>query len=357
MSNPCLLLTGASGFVGSALLPLLLKNRPDRQVVLLSRSHRSASFKSPAVSIVKGDLTERGLGLSSETRDALVESVTEIIHCAADIRFRIPLSEARATNFAGTRRLLALAKQCKRLERFAHISTVYIAGAYSGTLPEARFWNNAGFLNAYQRSKYEAEHLVFDAMREIPASIFRLSTIISDSNGAVRQLNYFHQVLRLAPRNLLPIIPGDSDAPLDLIAIDWAASALASLYDYQFTPNRVYQVCAGPEASMSVGEILGSTFQILNESRRAREHVAPPKLVGLEEFKHFAQHEARHGNAAVKQLLEVVGTFLPQLAIPQRYENRETLALLERTGLIMPSLRQYYPKVVASCLGGRLHEA
>ncbi|HEY6391715.1 MAG TPA: SDR family oxidoreductase [Bryobacteraceae bacterium] len=355
MTEPCLLLTGASGLVGSAWLPWLLENYPDRRIVILSRSpQRSIRPKNNLVTIVRGDLTQRNLGLAVDDQKALSQSITEIIHCAADIRFRLPLGEARATNLAGTRRLLALARRSKYLEKFAHISTVYVAGRQRGMVPEARFRNTSGFLNSYQQSKYEAEQLVFEAMPEIPASIFRLSSIISDSNGNVRQSNYFHQVLRLVPRNPFPVIPGESGAPLDLIASDWAASALAVLYDSHFTPGRVYHVCAGAEASMSVGEILDRTFRILNERRRAQ--AVPPRLVGLDEFERFARQQAKSASSSVKKLLGVIQEFLPQLAIPQCYENRATMALLERAGLQLPPVREYYARVVESCFGGRSHE-
>jgi len=316
--------------------------------MILSRSRPQSS------STIHGDLTQRNLGLAPETRSDLIQNVTGIIHCAADIRFRLPIDQARATNTAGTRRLLALARKCKRLEKFAHISTVYAAGKHRGIIRERQLDRVPGFMNSYQQSKYEAEELVFEAMGDIPASIFRLSTIISDSNGTVRQFNYFHQLLRLVPRNPFPIIPGDPGAVIDLIASDWAVSALSLLYESHFVPGRVYHVCAGRETSMTVEEILLRTFQIFNGSRS--KPAMRPRLVSLEEFERFAIHEARKGSAAVRELLRVLREFLPHLAIPQYYDNRETLALLRRGGLELPPIREYYPRVVAACMRGPVHE-
>jgi thioester reductase-like protein len=341
----CLLLTGASGLVGRSLLPLLLRGCPERRVIVISRA-RTASFESSRVTVVRGDLTQDGLDLDRATQEDLAQSVTEIVHCAADIRFRLPLDQARETNTAGTVRLLALARRCRHLKKFAHVSTVYVAGRQRGAVREERLSGQAGFLNSYQRSKHEAEQAVFEAMREIPACIFRLSSIISDSTGTVRQFNYFHQVLKLAERNPLPMIPGDRDAPLDLIASDWVASALALLYDFHFTAGRVRHVCAGPEASMTVGEILHWTFEMLNARRRGQ--TLAPRLVSVDEFEEFARgQEGCH-----RELLRVVEGFLPQLAIPQHFQNRETLSILERAGLGLPPVREYFPRVVESCLGG-----
>ncbi len=229
------------------------------------------------------------------------------------------------------------------------MSTVYVAGKQSGRIAEAPLDGAAGFLNSYQQSKFEAEELVFEAMRDIPASVFRLSTIISDSRGAVRQFNYFHQVLKLAHRNPFPMIPGDPDARLDLIASDWAAAALSRLYESHFTPGRVYHVCAGANASLTVREILDLTFELLQRHGRA----AAPELVPLAEFDRYARRFVRSGNATVKELLRVIREFLPQLAIQQCYENRKTLSLLRRDGLELPAIREFYPRVVEACLGAR----
>ncbi len=341
--------------MGGTWLPLLLKNHPGRRVTILSRSlEHNVPSKNSLVSTIRGDLTQRDLGLATETRNALIENVTGIIHCAADIRFRLPIDQARATNTAGTKRLLTLARKCKRLEKFAHVSTVYVAGKHRGIVREQQLAEPSGFMNTYQQSKHEAEQLVFEAMGDIPASIFRLSSIISDSTGKVRQFNYFHQLLRLVPRNPLPMIPGNPGAAIDLIASDWAVSALALLYESHFVPGRVYHVCAGREASMTVKEILHRTFQIFNQSRS--KPAMEPRLVSFEQFERFAKQQARKGSAPVRELLRVLREFLPHLAIPQYYENRETLALLRRAGLELPPIREYYPRVIASCLKGPANE-
>jgi thioester reductase-like protein len=348
----CLLLTGASGLVGSTWLPLLLRDHPGCQVLILSRAPLKTT--SDQVSTVHGDLTQRNLGLSPESQTAITQNVTGIIHCAADIRFRLPIDQARATNTAGTRRLLALARKCKRLEKFAHISTVFVAGKHRGVVREEQLAVSTGFLNSYQQSKYEAEQLVFEAMRDIPAAIFRLSSIISDSTGTVRQFNYFHQLVRLIPRNPFPIIPGEPGAAVDLIASDWAASALALLYTSHFVPGRVYHVCAGRETSMTVAEILCWTYQIFNHSRATA--AMEPRLVSLDEFERFATQQSKKGSPRVKELLRVLREFLPHLAIPQYYDNQETLALLRSSGLELPPIRNYYPRVVAACLRGPTRE-
>jgi thioester reductase-like protein len=116
-----LLLTGATGFVGMAVLARILE-RTDRQVVVLIRagSQSEADRRLEAlmstlcahpneyagrVTAVCGDLTTPGLGLDG-TRERIAEHVGEIIHCAASVAFNLSLAESRAINVEGTRRVL-----------------------------------------------------------------------------------------------------------------------------------------------------------------------------------------------------------------------------------------------------------
>ena len=80
-------------------------------------------------------------------------------------------------------------------------------------------------------SKFEAGQVVIEAAYEVSAAIFRLSSIVSDSRGHVEQWNYFHQFLRLAPRaRMVPRIPCDPEASIDLIPIDWTVDAMVMLF-------------------------------------------------------------------------------------------------------------------------------
>src|SRR5262249_14688754 len=119
-----LLLTGATGLVGSELLPRLLASRPDRRIILLTRQPEKllGGNLPPGVSVLEGDIRDPRLGLDDSQRAELEQCLTEIIHGAAETRFNLPLEEARATNVAGTANLLRLARCSSRLEKFAFLS-------------------------------------------------------------------------------------------------------------------------------------------------------------------------------------------------------------------------------------------
>jgi nucleoside-diphosphate-sugar epimerase len=293
------------------------------------------------------------LGLDASAVAALKDAVREIVHCAAETRFDRTLEEARAANVAGTANLLALARHCPRLEKFAYISTVYAAGRASGRIPEAPLDGVNGFSNTYQQSKHEAEKLVVDAMGEAPAAIFRLSSIIGDSrSGRVRQFNYVHQILKLFPRNALPVAPGDPEAPVDLIPTDWAADSLAYLFDSGFAAGRVYHVCAGAERSLTVREMLELTRELFEAHPKARRWlpIRVPELAPLAEYEAFVERSRQSDDRLLKEVLRVLGYFLPHLGIHQAFENRLATAALAASGLEFPPVREFYPRVVNYCL-------
>ena len=146
--DPVLLLTGATGLVGGELLQTLLASRPDRRVAILMRSRDkiAALAQREQVTIIEGDLTRSALGLDSTTLNQLQREVTEIIHCAAETRFDLPIEEARATNARGTANVLRVAQACTRLEKLAHLSTVYVSGRTTGLILEERLSNREGFV-------------------------------------------------------------------------------------------------------------------------------------------------------------------------------------------------------------------
>jgi nucleoside-diphosphate-sugar epimerase len=350
-----LLLTGATGLIGSRLLGRLLSSKPDRFVFALTRQR--GKFVSPGLdsrlTVLEGDLSRPGLGLDKAVLSKLQSSLTEIVHCAAETRFGLPLEEARATNTYGTRQLLDLARCCKRLEKYVHLSTVYVTGRSTGVTPEAPLQHANGFCNSYQQSKYEAELLVVEAMGHIPAAIFRLSSILGDSQtGKVDQFNYVHQLLKLFSRNVLPVAPADPTAPVDLIPTGWAIAALAHLFDGAFVPGRVYNLCGGPEASLTVAELIDLTIAAFEKHPMGYRWlpIRIPELVSLPEYEAFVEASRSKGDRLLNELLRVLSYFLPHLGLFQAFENNNTRRGLVGSGLELRPAREYYPKVIDYCL-------
>lgn len=355
MPDPLLLLTGATGMVGNELLRALLRENPGRNIAVLVRNPEKfrldAAFAN--VEVLRGDLTRPQLGLDDAHIEKLRRSLSEVIHCAAETRFSLPLDDVRATNVGGTENLIELVGTCSRLEKFAYISTVYVAGRREGRIPEAAITTPPEFSNSYQQSKFEAEELVLHFAGQMPVAIFRLSSIIGDSQtGHVKQFNYVHHLLRLFPRNVLPMIPANPSAPMDLVPCDWVVSALARLFDDHFAPGRIFHLCAGIENSLTLSEVIELTTRIFESHPQAKRWlpIRVPKMVSLAEYQEFVNERLQSGDRLLKELLRVLDFFLPQLAFFQEFDNSVTSKLLTDSDFKFPPIRETYARVVKYCL-------
>src|ERR1700730_7482195 len=96
------LLTGASGVVGRA----LLRRLRDLDVVCLV--HRSP-VSGPNVTTVSGDIAKPMFGLAKRAYVELAAKVDAVIHCAAITDFNRTDGSFQAANIAGTEHMPALA--------------------------------------------------------------------------------------------------------------------------------------------------------------------------------------------------------------------------------------------------------
>src|ERR1043165_110238 len=71
-------------------------------------------------------MLDEGLGLSDSDTKKLQKELTHIIHCAASIRFDLPIAEAAEINITGALRILEFAKGCRNLSRLVDVSTAYV---------------------------------------------------------------------------------------------------------------------------------------------------------------------------------------------------------------------------------------
>src|SRR5579864_8774833 len=155
MSEVRVLVTGATGMVGSAIVRALLKRK--RTVRVLARnSERAHALFGASVSIAVGDL-----GAPAILRQAC-DGIGEIYHAAAELGFRGGSgAEMHETNVEGTRRLLEAA-HASRVSQVVHTSSVAVYGDHlvQGTT-ERTPANPSG---AYGVSKAQAECLVQEAV-------------------------------------------------------------------------------------------------------------------------------------------------------------------------------------------------
>jgi alcohol-forming fatty acyl-CoA reductase len=160
-----ILLTGGTGFLGTALVEKILRSLPDlERLYLLIRASREkgaaarfekdvlgsaalgrireqrgenfSSYVSEKVRVLEGDVHAPSLGLEEEDLLELSREVDIVIHAAASVVFDAPLDAAVDSNVRGTLGLLRLARGWEKRPLFLHVSTAYVAGTRPGLVLE-----------------------------------------------------------------------------------------------------------------------------------------------------------------------------------------------------------------------------
>lgn len=168
------LVTGATGFVGAALVRRLLAEGAAVRVLARARANRRLLEGLP-VEIAVGDLTDPA------TLDRAVEGCEAVFHLAADYRLwaRDP-EEIYRTNLEGTRALMVAAGSAG-VRRIVYTSSVATLGTRrdGGDADETTPVELADMVGHYKRSKYLAEDVVKElAAQGLPVVIVNPSAPI-----------------------------------------------------------------------------------------------------------------------------------------------------------------------------------
>jgi nucleoside-diphosphate-sugar epimerase len=343
-----ILLTGATGMVGQALLPVLARRTDVATLFTLVRDseHQKCSGK---ILPIRGDVTASAdLGISAEASSEVLDRVTVIIHAAADTRFAAPLDEARSVNVDGTHNLLAFASRCSGLKAFLGLSTVHVAGKRTGTIHENDLIHNAGFVNSYEQSKYEAEILLREHMFDLPISVLRLSTVVGDSmTGEAGKLAAIHHALRLCYNSLAPMIPGMPDGTVDLVAVDYAAVVIAHFATDGFQAGRTFHLCGGEDV-LTLTELLEQTREAFLRYRPSwrKRAIEMPAIVDLATFELFARSVEEVGDSLLQSSVASIKHFAPQLAYPKMFGDAGCTESPRARGIVKPRVVEFFPRAV-----------
>ena len=353
--HPAYLLTGATGLLGAAVVERLLRDPAalaPRLYLLVRdparwRAHAAAWGIAPgAATPIAGDLTLPALGLDAGARARLAREVTGVLHLAADTTFSRPLDESRAVNRDGTQRLLELADGWPRARRFAYVSTAFIAGRHRGRIAEAGTDGAAGWVNAYEQAKWEAERLVRASRREWV--VLRPSTVVcDDARGGVSQPNAVHRALRLYHGGLAAMMPGTAESTLDVVTADYVADAVAALAFRDDLAGETLHLCAGDRA-LPLGELLDETYALwARDAAWRRKGIARPALTDAATYALFEQAVEDTGDARLRAVTRSLSHFIPQLAIPKRFDTTKADRAL---GCQAPDPRGYWARVIEGLL-------
>lgn len=225
------LVTGATGFVGSSLIPALVR-RGDLSLRATVRPTSDVSvLDALPVECIETDLHDHA-GLRRAVHGSDI-----VVHLAALTRAR---NEAafREVNVEGTRRLVDAIRQAGRVRRLVYLSSMAAAGPARDGRPVAPD-DAPGPVTAYGRSKLDGERVALDAGEGIRVVVIRPPAVYGPRDRDL--LTFF----RLARLGILPA-PTGPDRHLQLIHVADVAEALVRAA-FAETAEGVYHI-AEPRA-------------------------------------------------------------------------------------------------------------
>lgn len=243
----CILLTGATGFLGSHIFrELSLRNVT---IVCLVRDYfklkRVLEYYFPKEKnsftyvTAEGDIEKPKFGLTDEVYAKLVSEVDMVIHTAANVSHAGHYEDFERTNVIGTQNVIDFCKEAGAVLQHTSTASISGAGTVEQTCPEAKFDEfclNIGqryTQNVYIHSKYKAEELVLLARSEgLKANIYRIGNLTwrmsdgkfqknSKDNGFVQRCKGLFKV-KLYGEKL-------ADYPIDFTPVDECAAAYVAL--------------------------------------------------------------------------------------------------------------------------------
>ena len=229
--------TGATGFLGSALVTELVKRQ--QPVRILARDEKKARQQfGDTVTISPGDITD-----AMQVQRA-VDGATTLYHLAGHLYHpSIPPELYGQVHVEGTRILLRACRGQAQLRRIVHVSTTGVFGV-TGETPAAE---DAPFAptNPYEATKLEGEHLALKAYREqgLPVTVVRPGLVYGP--GDLHLLGFFGSI----NKGLFRVIDGGK-AFLHPVYIDDLVAALLLCAERSQAPGRSYNIAGGCPVSV-----------------------------------------------------------------------------------------------------------
>jgi nucleoside-diphosphate-sugar epimerase len=320
---PTIFFTGYPGFLGSELLPRVLKRSADVKALCIVQPKFAALARERAASLgdrvrfVEGDIT-RPLEIDGA-------DVTEIYHLAAVYDLGVPRDVGTRVNVDGTRNVLDFAERCRDLRRVHYVSTCYVSGRHPGVFREDDLDVGQRFNNFYEETKFLAEVEV--RRRALPTTIYRPSVVVGDSRtGATQKFDGPYYVLQWLVRQpriaTLPVVGNPKSYRFNVIPREFVIDAMDTLSARG--ESKCYQI-ADPDP-LTVDE----TINVLARAARRRVIRVPlPKSIAK-----FALAKV----PGVYALMRIPPTAVDYFVHPTNYD---TTNMLRDLGTRPPRLEQY----------------
>ncbi|CAM6000046.1 unnamed protein product [Sphagnum balticum] len=245
-----ILLTGATGFLGSRLLSELLSQTEAHIHCLVRCTTQESGYRrlsdalnihgkhldikqQKRVTIIPSDLEKEDAGLAKDLWLQLAHEIDTIYHCAALVNMILPYSALRPANLEGSQTIARLlAEGGRKWLHYASTLSVFVStDRNSGTLYESDDLSETKQIwGGYAQSKWAAEAFLRSLNNAAGnISYYRLGLIVNDADGGKSPKADFLTMFVNGIKMLGCVPCVDRDLFVDVTPVDYAARAMAQL--------------------------------------------------------------------------------------------------------------------------------
>jgi fatty acyl-CoA reductase len=199
LSGKQVFITGATGFLGKAIVEKLLREVPNiKKIYLLARGqknqsaearcmqgvfgsslfdvlrskhgNRFESFIKSKISVVEGELTAPLFGLKGDAFSQIASQLDLVINSAASVNFREAMDQALQINALSLNNIIALANQgSKNTTPVVQVSTCYVNGLNKGLMLEEVAASASGLIKKKENGLFDVATVITSIQKKIDA--------------------------------------------------------------------------------------------------------------------------------------------------------------------------------------------
>lgn len=360
----CVLITGATGALGSELVPLFLADE-DWQVRLILRARGEEHLRQRLeelwaywkpgncgaswrrrLEVVAGDACRPKLGLEESAFQRLAGEVTHVIHCAGKVKLNQSAEEAHGNAVDSARQIVDFSRACRQLCKLDVVSTIGVAGKWGGLVPERPLSEHREFHNTYEAAKAAAEEFLLAELEAgLPLTLHRPSMVVGHSQtGRIIHFQVFYYLCDLlSGRKTCGIVVDTGEARLDIIPVDYAARAIHLASQHPETVGRIFHLCSGPSRALHLGRL---SDRLLAFAASRQEPSFRLRKIPLSLFKGALPVVRCFSWGRIRRALASLPWFLTYLEQATAFDVTETARYLSAHALSVPDVDDYLFRIL-----------
>ena len=270
-----ILLTGATGFLGSHILDQIIKNtncniyclvRPnnktDAKERLIAKLHyyfgnKYNNYLDKRIYVLSGDTCQNNFGLSTDDFSTIIEKIDVIINSAAVAHYG-NYNNIYNANVNSVKNILEFCKAYNK--KLYHISTRSVSGENMDTslleesnskhktivFNESSLYIGQNLDNAYSHTKFEAERNVLEYITKgVDAYILRMGNLMPRYSDAlfqenIQDNNFINKIKTFIKLGFIPDYL--TNYKFEFTPVDYAANAILKLINHPSDKNRIFHL-------------------------------------------------------------------------------------------------------------------